>query len=134
VDQAARELAVRRQTVLADQGRLDLLFGYRKEYEQQLASRSQHGAIDPRQWQNLHGFLGKLDAAITTQQEAVRSQIARADEAHQMWLAADRRLKSVEKLADLRLHRQQLQRARDEQRDHDDLARRGAPMLTGRCR
>jgi flagellar FliJ protein len=78
------------------------LADYRIEYVQQTQSRGQEGMAS-RQFNQYLNFIGKLDAALTAQQQYVQQAKANADQRLQQLLAMQKKRKAMEILIEREL-------------------------------
>lgn len=98
-----------------------MLRQYRQEQQRQRAPRA--GQLSSGQEQLvLHGFGRKLDQAIDQQGQAVARQERHADEVQEQVKSAAIRLRSMERLVQLRQARQQQRQLKSEQRSTDERA------------
>lgn len=97
------------------------LADYRIEYVQQTQSRGQQGMAS-RQFNQYLNFIGKLDAALTTQQQYVQQAKASADQRLQQLLAMQKKRKALEILIERELAELQRKADRQEQKMLDEIA------------
>jgi len=88
------------------------LADYRIEYVQQTQSRGQEGMAS-RQFNQYLNFIGKLDAALTAQQQYVQQAKASAEQRLQQLLAMQKKRKAMEILIERELA--EIQRKADKQ-------------------
>ncbi|KKL00904.1 flagellar export protein FliJ, partial [Rheinheimera mesophila] len=97
------------------------LADYRIEYVQQTQSRGQEGMAS-RQFNQYLNFIGKLDAALTAQQQYVQQAKANADQRLQQLLAMQKKRKAMEILIERELAEIQRKADRQEQKMLDEIA------------
>lgn len=121
-DNAARVLAESRLRTAEHEAKLDELVVYREEYTERLRSLGQ-GGLGAVQAQGLNQFLGRLSQAIEQQQGILRRARSEQERNLQLWLASERRARSIDKA--VARHRQREEQIRDlhEQYENDACAR-----------
>lgn len=97
------------------------LADYRVEYVQQTHSKGQQG-MDSRNFNQYLNFIGKLDAALTAQQQYVQQAKASADQRLQQLLAMQKKRKALELLIERELAEQQHKANRQEQKMLDEIS------------
>ncbi len=97
------------------------LADYRIEYVQQTQSRGQEGMAS-RQFNQYLNFIGKLDAALTAQQQYVQQAKANADQRLQQLLAMQKKRKAMEILIERELAEIQRKADKQEQKMLDEIA------------
>ncbi|KOO58170.1 flagellar export protein FliJ [Rheinheimera sp. KL1] len=97
------------------------LADYRIEYVQQTQSRGQEGMAS-RQFNQYLNFIGKLDAALTAQQQYVQQAKASAEQRLQQLLAMQKKRKAMEILIDRELAEIQRKADKQEQKMLDEIA------------
>jgi flagellar protein FliJ len=97
------------------------LADYRIEYVQQTQSRGQEGMAS-RQFNQYLNFIGKLDAALTAQQQYVQQAKANADQRLQQLLAMQKKRKAMEILIERELLELQRKADKQEQKMLDEIA------------
>lgn len=97
------------------------LADYRIEYVQQTQSRGQEGMAS-RQFNQYLNFIGKLDAALTAQQQYVQQAKASADQRLQQLLAMQKKRKAMEILIERELAEIQRKADKQEQKMLDEIA------------
>jgi flagellar protein FliJ len=97
------------------------LADYRIEYVQQTQSRGQEGMAS-RQFNQYLNFIGKLDAALTAQQQYVQQAKANADQRLLQLLAMQKKRKAMEILIDRELLELQRKADKQEQKMLDEIA------------
>ena len=120
-DDAARRLGFLNAQGLDMEAKLALLTQYSDEYRVRFQTSMQQG-LTASGWRNYHEFIGKLDAAISQQQEALalmRQRVAAGDAA---WQSERRVLNSYDILAQRHKQLQLVRQAKREQRETDERA------------
>ncbi|MBP8228532.1 MAG: flagellar export protein FliJ [Pararheinheimera sp.] len=97
------------------------LADYRIEYVQQTQSRGQEGMAS-RQFNQYLNFIGKLDAALTAQQQYVQQAKASAEQRLQQLLAMQKKRKAMEILIERELAEIQRKADKQEQKMLDEIA------------
>lgn len=97
------------------------LADYRIEYVQQTQSRGQQG-MESRQFNQYLNFIGKLDAALTAQQQYVQQAKASADQRLLQLLAIQKKRKALEILIERELAEMQRKADKQEQKMLDEIA------------
>ncbi|HJS17005.1 MULTISPECIES: flagellar export protein FliJ [Rheinheimera] len=97
------------------------LADYRIEYVQQTQSRGQQGMAS-RQFNQYLNFIGKLDAALTAQQQYVQQAKASADQRLLQLLAMQKKRKALEILIERELAEVQRKADKQEQKMLDEIA------------
>ncbi len=97
------------------------LADYRIEYVQQTQSRGQEGMAS-RQFNQYLNFIGKLDAALTAQQQYVQQAKANADQRLMQLLAMQKKRKAMEILIERELAEIQRKADKQEQKMLDEIA------------
>jgi len=97
------------------------LADYRVEYVQQTQSRGQQGMAS-RQFNQYLNFIGKLDAALTAQQQYVQQAKATADQRMLQLLAMQKKRKALEILIERELAEVQRKADKQEQKMLDEIA------------
>ncbi|WP_127021531.1 flagellar export protein FliJ [Rheinheimera mangrovi] len=97
------------------------LADYRIEYVQQTQSRGQEGMAS-RQFNQYLNFIGKLDAALTAQQQYVQQAKANADQRLAQLLAMQKKRKAMEILIERELTEIQRKADKQEQKMLDEIA------------
>jgi flagellar export protein FliJ len=123
-DAAAARRAQAAASLAQAQSQLDVLRGYARDYERRAQTTLTQG-VDIAAQNNLRAFTAKLQQAIDAQRLEVERRaaaLAAADEALQRM---QRRVKSMQALADRRLADARQTLARREQKTQDELAQPG---------
>jgi len=97
------------------------LADYRVEYVQQTQNRGQQGMAS-RQFNQYLNFIGKLDAALTAQQQYVQQAKASADQRLTQLLAMQKKRKAMEILIERELAEIQRKADKQEQKMLDEIA------------
>lgn len=97
------------------------LADYRIEYVQQTQSRGQEGMAS-RHFNQYLNFIGKLDAALTAQQQYVQQAKANADQRLAQLLAMQKKRKALEILIERDLAEVQRKADKQEQKMLDEIA------------
>ena len=97
------------------------LADYRIEYVQQTQSRGQEGMAS-RQFNQYLNFIGKLDAALTAQQQYVQQAKASADQRLLQLLAMQKKRKAMELLVQRGEQAELLKQLKQEQKNADEYA------------
>ena len=97
------------------------LADYRIEYVQQTQSRGQQGMAS-RQFNQYLNFIGKLDAALTAQQQYVQQAKASAEQRLLQLLAMQKKRKALEILIERELAEIQRKADKQEQKMLDEIA------------
>lgn len=97
------------------------LADYRVEYVQQTQSRGQQGMAS-RQFNQYLNFIGKLDAALTAQQQYVQQAKASADQRLKQLLEMQKKRKALEILIERELAEVQRKADKQEQKMLDEIA------------
>ena len=97
------------------------LADYRIEYVQQTQNRGQQG-MESRQFNQYLNFIGKLDAALTAQQQYVQQAKASADQRLLQLLAMQKKRKAMEILIERELAELQRKADKQEQKMLDEIA------------
>lgn len=97
------------------------LADYRIEYVQQTQSRGQQGMAS-RSFNQYLNFIGKLDAALTAQQQYVQQAKASADQRLMQLLAMQKKRKALEILIERDLAEVQRKADKQEQKMLDEIA------------
>jgi flagellar protein FliJ len=133
-DAAARELGALMAQGKQLEEKLALLLKYRDDYQARFREAVKKG-LDKAGWDNFHGFMDKLDAAIEQQQAGVAQLRKRMNAGETKWREARRTLESYDVLS-RRYERTEARRlAQREQREQDEHAtktRTSGPARAGR--
>lgn len=118
-DAAARRLGELNSREQEAEQKLRLLLGYRQDYQVRFQEFAKNG-IDQAAWRNFREFIGKLDAAITEQRNAVENSRNRMQAGRTDWHAQQRQLKSYDTLSQRQERAETLRAAKREQREQDE--------------
>ncbi len=100
---------------------LTMLGQYREDYTNRLLQASQTG-VSVANYHNFYRFIGTLDQAITQQTTLIEQLKIKITAQQQQWLAAKQRLNAYETLQNRRNQEENTRKARQEQRDNDELS------------
>ena len=101
------------------------LADYRKEYVRRFGTQpGRAGRVELLQC--YHGFMGRLDDAVSQQAQVAAQAARRADDAKAALLAAELRVASVGKLIERRVAESQARRDRADQKASDEFASRAS--------
>ena len=125
-ERAARALGASRNRAQEEQGRLQLLLDYRREYIDRFAAAARAG-LDRAAWANYHQFMAKLDAAILQQGELAAQHRESVDQRRRDWHSTNTKLKSFDTLDRRRQDAERSNERRREQREQDEFAGRKRP-------
>lgn len=89
-DDAAKRLGAALKAVAEAEQKHVMLIGYRDEYVKRFEA-AQAAGITPMAYRNFQAFMGKLDNAITGQQEVIRHAEQRSAQEKQAWQASERK-------------------------------------------
>ena len=120
-DEAAAALNLLRQKERAAQQTLEMLETCREDYHARFAKTSQDG-LGNEQWRNYHEFIGKLNAAITQQKEAVNQCRLQTQAGLSQWQECRVKLKSFDVLRERHQRAEMQLENRREQREQDEQA------------
>ncbi|MFZ2208433.1 MAG: flagellar export protein FliJ [Porticoccaceae bacterium] len=118
---AAGALAQGRNRLAAQEQRLEMLLGYRAEYEARLRVRGA-GGMGIGQLQEYRAFLDHLTRAIEHQRKTLAEAQQRVDMDRQHWLDETRRAQSLSKVQERLRDDEQRSAAAQEQRETDERA------------
>ncbi|MEX0737924.1 MAG: flagellar export protein FliJ [Pseudohongiella sp.] len=122
-DKAGRALAMMQQRVQAEENKLSQLYAYQQEYRNQMQVSGQAGMTVDR-LRLFDGFHQQLDRAINHQRELIEHMQKDQERVREHWRKLDIRHKSLEKMLERLQRDADVQTARNEQRNHDEFARR----------
>lgn len=122
-DKAGRALALLQQQVQAEQNKLAQLQSYQLDYRRQMQTSGQAGMAVER-LRLFDGFHRQLDRAISHQRELISQMQIDQERVRDHWRKLDIRHKSLEKMTERLKRDADIQQARNEQRNHDEFARR----------
>lgn len=89
-DDAAKRLGAALKAVAEAEQKHQMLIGYRDEYVKRFEA-AQAAGITPMAYRNFQAFMGKLDHAISGQQEVIRHAEQRGAQEKQAWQASERK-------------------------------------------
>lgn len=130
VQKAARALAFMQQRLQQEQDKLRQLHHYQQEYHE-LVIRDGSAGISSARLQMISSFSGNLDNAMTQQEQQIALVQGQLDQVREHWRSKDLRYRQLEKMMDRIRVEEDARRARQEQRTHDEYARRQA-VVNGR--
>ncbi len=122
--QAARALGVALQKLNESKEQLDQLNSYREEYTQRLQQAGVHG-MSGQQLNEYHGFMAKIDAAITSQKSTIEKMQVILEDKKKFWSSKRGRSKALDSVLDSYLKKEQLKIDKRDQREQDDRAGHG---------
>lgn len=123
VDRAGGQLAMAQQRVVQEETKLAQLKEYQQDYRRQLQESGKTGMTVDR-LRLFDGFHQQLDRAIAHQQEMIVLLQGEQARAHERWRQLDIRHKSLQKMLERFKKEAATIQARNEQRNHDEYARR----------
>lgn len=106
--------------------RLELLVGYRAEYQARFVAAAKEG-LGREAWGNFQAFLGKLDAAVTQAEQQVAASRQRTAAGQKEWLDRRGKVQAFDTLAQRHDARLQQAENRREQKLQDEHAARRNP-------
>lgn len=113
------EMAGRAQQHLQEQlDRLGELNAFRHNYEKKVSG---HSTLRAAHWQDYQAFLHRLDTAVRAQQQIVRDSERSLEIHRQRWIAKRQRLESLQRVLEKYQADEQVQEARREQKQLDEL-------------
>jgi flagellar FliJ protein len=118
---AAGALARSRGQVAAEEQRLDMLLGYRAEYEERFQV-SGAGGMDIRRLQEYRAFLDRIGRAIEHQRQVLATAQQHMDLERQRWLDETRRAQSLGRVQERLRDTEQRSADAREQRETDERA------------
>lgn len=122
-DKAGRALVLIQQQVKAEENKLSQLHSYQLDYRKQMQTSGQAGMAVER-LRLFDGFHQQLDRAINHQRELIIQMQGDQERVREHWRKLDIRHKSLEKMLERLKRDVDIQQARNEQRNHDEYARR----------
>ncbi|HNH36161.1 MAG TPA: flagellar export protein FliJ [Rhodocyclaceae bacterium] len=126
LDDAARRLG---ELVAGEQEatkRLELLMGYRCEYQARFVAAAKEG-LGREAWGNFQSFLAKLDLAVTQAEQQVAASKQRTAAGQKEWLDRRGKVQAFDTLAQRHDARRQQAENRREQKIQDEHAARRKP-------
>lgn len=118
---AAAALARRRGQAAAEEQRLEMLIGYRTEYQQRFEV-SGAGGMDIRRWQEYRAFLDRIDGAIDHQRQTLANAQQHMDLERRHWLDETRRAQSLGRVQERLRETERRSADAREQRETDERA------------
>lgn len=126
-DEAARKLSAMLSLQQQSEQKLNLLLGYREEYQQRLTTSAQQG-IATAALQNFDLFLKKLTDAIEQQRGELNHWKTSVNSAQELWQQAQRKVRSFGILEQRRQHQITHQSNRLLQKQTDEFAARATQL------
>lgn len=123
LEQAGIELLRAQQRVQAESQRLGQLQEYQLEYRRDLQQLGKAG-VTIGQIRLYDGFQQQLDQAIQHQRQVILRAEQQAQRTKEAWQHHDMRHKSLQKMLERLQREADIQQRRNEQRNHDEYARR----------
>jgi len=123
VERAGGQLALAQQRVVQEENKLVQLKEYQQDYRRQLQVSGTAGMTVDR-LRLFDGFHQQLDRAIAHQHETIALLQSEQARAHEHWRQLDIRYKSLQKMQERLKKEAAAVQARNEQRNHDEYARR----------
>ena len=120
---AARALGAVQTREREENGKLELLVAYRKEYLARFEAAARAG-LDGRGLVNYREFMQRLEDAITQQREHLAAHRRAVEKCRSDWQSAHGRLKSFDTLDARRRRSERLEERRRDQRRTDEQAAR----------
>ena len=96
-DDAAKRLGAALKAAADGEQKLQLLQGYRNDYANRFDT-SMAAGMTPMAYRNFQAFMGKLDNAISGQQEVLRHAQRRSEQEKAVWQASERKRMSYSTL------------------------------------
>lgn len=118
---AAAALARSRGQAAAEEQRLEMLLGYRGEYQERFQV-SGAGGMDIRRLQEYRAFLERIDHAVEHQRQALATAQQHLDLERQRWLDETRRAQSLGKVQERQRDAERRSADAREQRETDERA------------
>lgn len=122
-DKAGQALATLQQRIQSEDNKLSQLQSYQQDYRQQMQASGQAGMTVER-LRLFDGFHRQLDRAIQHQRELIVHMKKDQERVRDHWRKLDIRHKSLEKMIERLQREADVQQVRNEQRNHDEYARR----------
>lgn len=118
-DAAAKKLGQLNQQQVQAQNKLDTLLQYRRDYQVRFQEASRNG-LDQTGLNNFQNFLYRLDEAIQQQRSAIEQATQHVATGRNELLAAQRKMKSFDTLAQRHLETEKQRESKIEQRIQDE--------------
>lgn len=131
VQKAARALAFMQQRLRQEEEKLGQLHHYQQEYHE-LIRRDGSAGITSARLQMISRFSSNLDHAMTQQQQQIAQVQQQLDQVRAHWQSKDMRYRQLEKMMERIRVQENARRDRQEQRNHDEYARRQAMVNSKR--
>jgi len=126
-DAAARALGVEQTREREENGKLELLVAYRKEYLARFEAAARAG-LDGRGLANYREFMQRLEEAVAQQRDHLAAHRRAVEKCRGEWQSAHGRLKSFDTLDERRRRGERLEARRRDQRRTDEQAARKRPQ------
>ncbi|NRR30057.1 flagellar export protein FliJ [Oxalobacteraceae bacterium] len=124
-DDAAKRLGIALKAVADAEEKHTMLVGYRDEYARRF-EEAQAAGITPMAYRNFQAFMGKLDNAITGQQQVIVHAEQRSAQEKKAWQDSERKRMSYTTLSDRAAVAAQKVEAKRDQKQMDEHAARQA--------
>jgi flagellar FliJ protein len=121
MEEATRRLGELVAEVQSQQQKLEMLFGYHREYQNKLNDAMRLG-IQPDVWRNYSAFLSRLEQAINEQKRQVNQAEQNANNGQSYWVEQRNRVKAFEALGQRHNMIVQKKEAKQEQKAADEHA------------
>ncbi len=122
-EKGARALGFIQRKLDSENDKLNQLQQYQLECRQNLLDAGRAG-ISGQQLSIFNHFAQKVDVAIAQQQQQIATVSAQLEQIRSYWQSLDRRHRSLEKMIEKIRGEEQRMQSRQEQRNHDEYARR----------
>ncbi len=122
-DEATRKLG---QLIAAEQNqrsRLSMLEQYREEYAERLRAAVMEG-VTPHVLLNYQDFLGRIDAAIAQQRDAVRNSEKNTQAGQEHWKHQNKQLKAMDTLSQRHFAKERHKESKQDQKLQDEFSSR----------
>jgi len=123
VKKAARAVSFMQNRLVQEQGKLQQLALYQREYHEALIRDGRTG-ISPSRMQMISRFSSNLDNAMAQQERQIAAVADQLQQVRAHWHQKEIRFRQLEKMMQRIRVEEQAVRQRQEQRNHDDYARR----------
>lgn len=126
---AALRLGELNQKLAQEQDKLAMLQSFHADYLQRLQGQLQRG-LSPREYQNYQAFVGKLETAISGQQDLQKQVQAQIGAQRLNWQECQKKQLSYEVLVARQEKAEQQHQRKKEQQQLDEFAARAARLRT----
>ncbi len=123
VKKAARAVSFMQNRLVQEQAKLQQLAHYQREYHEALIRDGRQG-VSPARIQMVSRFSSNLDNAMVQQERQIAAVAEQLDKVRAHWHQKEIRFRQLEKMMQRIRLEEQTVRQRQEQRNHDDYARR----------